>query len=311
MSLRLSTAPHIRSPKTTTRLMLNVLLALLPSAAAGVWYFGTRALMLLCVSTASAVVAEYLWQKLGRLPVRVGDLSAAVTGLILGLILPPTATWWMAVVGSVFAIIIVKQLFGGIGDNFLNPAMAARAVLLASWPARMTAYVTASRFGVDAVSTATPLARGAEGSYSYLELLLGNVPGTIGETCKLAILAGLLLLLLTRTVTWRIPVIMLGSTAFFSWILGFDPLYAVLPGGVLFAAAFMANDYATSPMSSRAQVVYAAGIGLITVVIRNYGSYPEGVTYAVLFMNILTPLLDRFMPHKIYGHQKVKEAKKA
>ncbi len=330
--------------------MLNVLLALLPSAAAGVWYFGTRALMLLCVSTASAVVAEYLWQKLGRHPVRVGDLSAAVTGLILGLILPPTATWWMAVVGSAFAIIVVKQLFGGIGDNFLNPAMAARAVLLASWPARMTAYVTASRFGADAVSAATPLAHAVdaasaaaslahgadaaatatvlahgadaasaaatlassvESSYSYLELFLGNVPGAIGETCKVAILAGLLLLLLTRTVTWRIPVVMLGSTAFFSWILGFDPLYAVLSGGVLFAAAFMANDYATSPMSSHAQVVYAAGIGLITVVIRNYGSYPEGVTYAVLFMNILTPLLDRFMPHKIYGHQRVKEAKKA
>lgn len=330
--------------------MLNVLLALLPSAAAGVWYFGTRALMLLCVSTASAVVAEYLWQKLGRHPVRVGDLSAAVTGLILGLILPPTATWWMAVVGSAFAIIVVKQLFGGIGDNFLNPAMAARAVLLASWPARMTAYVTASRFGADAVSAATPLAHAVdaasaaaslahgadaaatatvlahgadassaaatlassvESSYSYLELFLGSIPGAIGETCKVAILAGLLLLLLTRTVTWRIPVVMLGSTAFFSWILGFDPLYAVLSGGVLFAAAFMANDYATSPMSSHAQVVYAAGIGLITVVIRNYGSYPEGVTYAVLFMNILTPLLDRFMPHKIYGHQRVKEAKKA
>ncbi len=330
--------------------MLNVLLALLPSAAAGVWYFGTRALMLLCVSTASAVVAEYLWQKLGRRPVRVGDLSAAVTGLILGLILPPTATWWMAVVGSAFAIIVVKQLFGGIGDNFLNPAMAARAVLLASWPARMTAYVTASRFGADAVSAATPLAHAVdaasaaaslahgadaaatatvlahgadaasaaatlassvESSYSYLELFLGSIPGAIGETCKVAILAGLLLLLLTRTVTWRIPVVMLGSTAFFSWILGFDPLYAVLSGGVLFAAAFMANDYATSPMSSHAQVVYAAGIGLITVVIRNYGSYPEGVTYAVLFMNILTPLLDRFMPHKIYGHQRVKEAKKA
>lgn len=330
--------------------MLNVLLALLPSAAAGVWYFGTRALMLLCVSTASAVVAEYLWQKLGRHPVRVGDLSAAVTGLILGLILPPTATWWMAVVGSAFAIIVVKQLFGGIGDNFLNPAMAARAVLLASWPARMTAYVTASRFGADAVSAATPLAHAVdaasaaaslahgadaaatatvlahgadaasaaatlassvESSYSYLELFLGSIPGAIGETCKVAILAGLLLLLLTRTVTWRIPVVMLGSTAFFSWILGVDPLYAVLSGGVLFAAAFMANDYATSPMSSHAQVVYAAGIGLITVVIRNYGSYPEGVTYAVLFMNILTPLLDRFMPHKIYGHQRVKEAKKA
>ncbi len=330
--------------------MLNVLLALLPSAAAGVWYFGTRALMLLCVSTASAVVAEYLWQKLGRHPVRVGDLSAVVTGLILSLILPPTATWWMAVVGSAFAIIVVKQLFGGIGDNFLNPAMAARAVLLASWPARMTAYVTASRFGADAVSAATPLAHAVdaasaaaslahgadaaatatvlahgadaasaaatlassvESSYSYLELFLGSIPGAIGETCKVAILAGLLLLLLTRTVTWRIPVVMLGSTAFFSWILGFDPLYAVLSGGVLFAAAFMANDYATSPMSSHAQVVYAAGIGLITVVIRNYGSYPEGVTYAVLFMNILTPLLDRFMPHKIYGHQRVKEAKKA
>ena len=188
-------------------------------------------------------------------------------------------------------------------------AASAAASLAHGADAAATATVLAH--GADASSAAATLASSVESSYSYLELFLGSIPGAIGETCKVAILAGLLLLLLTRTVTWRIPVVMLGSTAFFSWILGFDPLYAVLSGGVLFAAAFMANDYATSPMSSHAQVVYAAGIGLITVVIRNYGSYPEGVTYAVLFMNILTPLLDRFMPHKIYGHQRVKEAKKA
>ncbi len=310
MGLRLSTAPHIRSHNSTRRLMVNVLLALLPAAVAGVYYFGFDALFTLFISMASAVFFEYIWQKLAKTPVRVGDFSALLTGLILGLILPPTAPWWLAVIGSAFAIIIVKQLFGGIGDNFLNPAMAARAALLASWPARMTAYVAVSRFSeADAVASATPLSLKIEPT--LWQFFIGDVPGTIGETCKLAILLGLAFLLITRTVSWRIPVITLATVFACSWLFGSDPVTAVLSGGMLFAAVFMATDYATSPMSSRAQIPYAIGIGLITAVIRAYGSYPEGVTYAVLLMNILAPLLDRFMPHKIYGYAKTKEAKQA
>lgn len=292
--------------------MLNVIIALLPSAGMGVYYYGLDALVVLFTSMLSAVLAEYAWQKLARLPLRTGDFSALLTGLILGLIVPPTLPWWTVMVGSAFAVLIVKQLFGGIGDNFLNPAMAARAVLLASWPARMTSYVSVTCFsGADAVSSATPLSYGASESFEYIDLLIGRVPGAIGETCKIAILLGLIYLLITRTISWRIPAVMMASAFILSWILGADPVYAVLSGGLLFAAAFMATDYTTSPMSSRAQIAYAAGIGAITVIIRQYGAYPEGVTYAVLFMNILAPLLDRYMPHAIYGHHKTKEAKQA
>ncbi len=310
MSLRLSTAPHIRSHNSTRRLMGNVLVALLPAAVAGVYYFGFDALFTLFITMTASVFFEYVWQKLAKLPIRIGDFSALLTGLILGLILPPTAPWWLSVVGAAFAIIIVKQLFGGIGDNFLNPAMAARAALLASWPARMTAFVAVSKFAsADAVASATPLSQKIEPT--LWQLFIGEVPGAIGETCKLAILIGLAFLLITRTISWRIPVITIASAFVFSWLFGSDPVEAVLSGGMLFAAVFMATDYATSPMSSRAQIPYAIGIGLITSVIRAYGSYPEGVTYAVLLMNILAPLLDRFMPHKIYGHAKTKEAKQA
>ena len=311
MNLILSTAPHIRSPRSTQKLMFNVAIALLPSAAAGVYFFGMDALITLLVSMATAVLSEFLWQKINKQTVRVGDGSALLTGLILGLIVSPTVPWWAVMIGSAFAILIVKQLFGGIGDNFLNPAMAARAVLLASWPAYLTKHVLPSCWsGADAVTSATPLSGAMEAS--YLDLFLGKgIPGAIGETCKAAILLGLVFLLLTKTITWRIPVVTMASACAFSWIFGTDPLETALSGGILFAAVFMATDYATSPMSSRAQLAYAAGIGLITVVIRNYGSYPEGVTYAVLFMNILTPLLDRCMPHRIYGYQKKREAKKA
>ena len=201
MQWKVSAAPHVHAKDSTATLMLDVIAALMPCVVAGIWLFGWRAALVIAISVAACVLTELVCQKIAKKPIRINDLSAVVTGIILALNLPSTAPWWMILIGAIIAIGLVKQLFGGIGDNFLNPAMAARAVLLASWPARMTAYVTASRFGVDAVSTATPLARGAEGSYSYLELLLGNVPGTIGETCKLAILAGLLLLLLTRTVT--------------------------------------------------------------------------------------------------------------
>ena len=322
MSLRISTAPHMHNPLTTQRLMQYVCIALLPTAAAGVYYFGMPALTLLLVSMASAVAAEFLWQKIARQPVRIGDCSALVTGLILGLNLPASAPWWIAMIGSAFAILIVKQLFGGLGDNFLNPALAARAVLLASWPAHMasSAFVKLSfyRAGLDTLSSATPLASAAapEYPYSLLQLFLGQSPGAIGEVCKVAILLGFLFLLLTGTIQWRIPVVMVGSVFVWTLLLGTKmldaslntALTAVLSGGVLFGAVFMATDYVTSPITPFAQTVYAFLIGLIIVVIRKFGIYPEGVTYAILLMNIATPLLDRFLPQKIYGHLK-KEAK--
>lgn len=314
MSLRISTAPHAHNPITTQRLMQFVLIALLPTAAVGVYAFGFPALLVLAVSCVTAVLSELIWQVIAKQEIRISDCSALVTGLILGLNLPSTAPWWMAMIGSAFAVIIVKQLFGGLGDNFLNPALAARAVLLASWPKYMTAsaYVAPTFFkaGVDAATAATPLA--SKGTYSLMELFLGQIPGTIGEVCKAAILLGLLFLLATGTVSWRIPMVMTGSVFVFSWIIGGGgidaALAATLSGGVLFGAVFMATDYVTSPITPRGQIIYAAGIGLIIALIRNFGSYPEGVTYGILLMNIATPLIDR-IPRKIYGYKK--EGKKA
>lgn len=309
MNLRMSTSPHVHSPVTTQRLMLRVVIALLFPAAAGVYAFGFSALMLLLVSCASAVAAEFLWQKIARQTVRIGDFSALVTGLILGLNLPASTPWWVAMIGSAFAILIVKQLFGGLGDNFLNPAMAARAVLLASWPVHLTTYVLPTFFapGAELVTAATPLAQ--SDAYSISQLFWGQIPGAIGEVCKAAILLGGAYLLVTGTICWQIPAAMIGSVALFSYLLGSDPLAAVLSGGVLFGAFFMATDYTTSPMTPWGRTIYGIGIGLIAVVIRQFGSYPEGVTYGILLMNIVAPLIDRFLPRKIYGYQK--EAKKA
>ena len=206
-------------------------------------------------------------------------------------------------VGSFIAIVLVKQLFGGIGDNFMNPALTARAVLLASWPALMTTHCTP----FDAVTSATPL---MTGEASTMQLLLGDVPGAIGETCKVAILLGFVYLLVTQTIRWEIPVFTVAAAALLSWALGLDPLTTVLSGGLLFGAVYMATDYVTSPLNRWAQIVYAIGIGVIVVIIRKFGAYPEGVTYAILLMNIAAPLLDRVMPQKIYGCRKArKEAK--
>ena len=302
MSLILSSAPHVRARDNTQRLMLNVIIALLPCVAAGIYYFGWQAALVLAVSTASAVAAEYIWQKLAHKKVRVYDLSAVVTGLLLGLIVPPSTPWWMMVIGSFFAIMVVKQLFGGIGDNFLNPALAARAVLLASWPALMTSGYNVGKFA-DVTSGATPLLSGA----SYMDLLLGNVTGAIGETCKIAVLLGFLYLLITHTIRWEIPVITLCTACLLGWALGTDPLTTVLSGGLLFGAVYMATDYVTTPMNWEARILYAIGIGIIVVLIRKYGSYPEGVTYAILLMNIAAPLFDRIPVQRIYGHSKAKK----
>jgi len=308
MQYSVSVAPHVHSRSTTQSLMLDVLTALMPCVVAGVWIFGWGAARTVLLSVLFCVGLEYLCQKIGKRKVRINDLSAAVTGVILALNLPATASWWMILVGSAVAIVLVKQLFGGIGDNFLNPALAARAVLLTSWPARMTASNTGSAFPLpfDTVTSATLLTEESAiaGKVSMFDMFVGRIPGSVGEVCKLAILLGLGYLLIRRVISWRIPVIMLGSFALFSFLFGQDPLAQLLMGGVLFGAVFMATDYTTSPMTPWGQAVYAAGAGLITALIRNYGAYPEGVTYAILLMNIATPLIDRAFRPRIYGEVK-------
>ena len=301
-----SAAPHVHAKDSTATLMLDVIAALMPCVVAGIWLFGYRAAIVVAVSVAACVLTELVCQKIAKKPIRINDLSAVVTGIILALNLPSTAPWWMILIGAIIAIGLVKQLFGGIGDNFLNPALTARAVLLASWPARMTATNTASAYPLpfDTVTSATVLTPETTLNTTMVDMLVGRIPGTIGEVCKVAILLGLVYLLIRRTITWHIPVVMVGTFMLSAWAFGLDPIHAVLSGGILFGAVFMATDYVTSPMTKWGQVIYAAGAGLIVALIRAFGSYPEGVTYAILFMNVVTPLIDRAVKPRIYGEVK-------
>ena len=304
-----SLAPHIFAKDTTAVLMLDVIAALMPTVAAGIWLFGWNAARVILICVVSCVGFEFLWEVLLKKPITINDLSAVVTGMILALTMPANAPWWMLVVGSATAILLVKQLFGGIGDNFVNPAATARAVLLASWPALMSggAYTAP----LDAVSGATPLAilgRSAEAvaqaAPSTLDLFIGRIPGCIGEVSKIAILLGLVYLLIRKTITWHIPVTMIASFMLFTWLFGGDPLQGVLMGSVLFGAVFMATDYVTSPMTHKGQIIFASGIGLLIALIRMFGGYPEGTMYAILIMNVLTPLIDRMLRGRIYGEVK-------
>lgn len=317
MNLHISTGPHLRTRTDTRSLMMDVLIALLPSTAAAIYFYGIRAAIIIAVSVASAVLAEFIWQKAMKRPVRIGDLSAALTGLLLALNMPAHVPFWIPLIGSAFAIIIVKQLFGGIGCNFLNPALAARAVLLTSWPKYMASAIlpmnvlgaSTAKTAVDAVTSATPLS-GATG-WTTMDMFLGNIPGTIGETCKVAILIGLVYLLVRRVIDWIIPTLFVATVVLMSWILGSDPLTAILTGGVLFGAVFMATDYVTNPMYKAGHAIFAVGCGVLVVLIRKFGSYPEGVTYAILLMNIVTPLIDRSLKRRVYGEIKTNgEAKK-
>ena len=302
-------APHIHAKDSTPALMLDVITALMPCVIAGIWLFGWGAARTLLISVAACVLFELLFQLAAKRPLRIHDLSAVVTGLILGLNLPSTAPWWMILVGAAVAIVLVKQLFGGIGDNFVNPALMGRAVLLASWPAHMTASNGASAFVTpfDGISSATLLTENSTFTASISDLLIGRIPGSIGEVCKIAILLGLIYLLLRRTITWHIPLTMIASFMVFTLLFGGDPVTGVLSGGVLFGAVFMATDYVTSPMTRPGQMIYAAGAGLIVALIRSFGSYPEGVTYAILLMNVATPLIDRACRQKVYGEVKAGE----
>ena len=306
--LLVSAGPHIRSNASTTSIMGDVLIALLPAVVASVLVFGTRALLLEVVCVASSVLFEYLFRRLLKRSNTISDLSAAVTGLLLAFNLPAGFPIWMAILGCFVAIVIVKQLFGGIGCNFANPAITGRIFLLIAFAGQMTTWPTANSYisGIDAVSGATPLALIKEGSIEALpavkNLLIGIRGGCLGETCAIALLIGFVYLVIRRVITPTMPVVYVATIALMSLILGYDPIYMILTGGVLLGGIFMLTDYATSPATELGKVVFAVGAGIITMLIRNSsGGYPEGVSFAILLMNILCPYIAKLGHKKPFG----------
>ena len=316
VNLTVSAAPHIRGKDNTLRLMLDVLIALAPALIAAVYFYGERALVLTVISVAACVVCEALICLVMRRPVSVGDLSAVVTGVLLAFSVPHSCPYWALVAGDAFAIIVVKGLVGGLGQNVFNPALAGRAFMMLLWPSTITrygyTYVAPFEFGTaDIVASSTPLqtmARSTLPDVSIFDMFLGNgVLGCIGEVCNLALLIGLAWLLYRKVISWRIPVAYLGAVAVLTLIFskGDDALawmlYSVLGGGVMLGAIFMATDYATSPTLPVAQLVYGIGCGVLTVVIRYFGIFPEGVTYAILIMNACAWAFDKAFPIRRFG----------
>ena len=297
MSQIVAASPHITTKNTTAVIMRDVLIALCPALIAGCIVFGLRALLVVAVTTAACVFFEWGFEKLCKKPSTIGDLSAAVTGVLLAMNLPVTIPLWQAVFGALVAIIAVKGLFGGIGKNFANPAITARIVMFLAFSKTMTDWVFP-----DAVSTATPLAMMANGeTMDYLKLFLGNYGGCIGETSALALLIGFAYLLIRGVITWHTPVCFVGTVFVMSLILGQDTVGQVLAGGLLLGAIFMATDYSTTPSTNWGRVLFGIGAGLLTVLIRFYGAYAEGVSFAILFMNILTPYLSKWTETKPFG----------
>ena len=312
-----SGTPHVRSKESIQSIMRDVIIALVPATAAGIYYFGMNALILVIAAIVSAVAFEALCQKVMKKPVTVSDLSAVVTGLLLAMNLPAAAPVWVAIVGSAFAIIFGKQLFGGLGQNFINPALAGRAFLLASYPTEMTTWSVPNGLEVaDAATYATPLAQLKAGNLeaSLGELMLGQCGGTIGETCAIALIIGGVYLLYKHVISWKIPVIYIATVAILFAVIGRQgvrmPLQEIMAGGVMLGGIFMATDYASSPVTPKGQIIFAVGAGLITYLIRTFGGYPEGVSYSILIMNCCVPLIERFTEPTIFGAlPKTKEAK--
>ncbi|HKL11348.1 MAG TPA: RnfABCDGE type electron transport complex subunit D [Clostridia bacterium] len=304
--LIVTSSPHIRSKEATDKIMRDVVIALIPATLAGMYYFGFQTLIVVLLSVAAAMATEAIIQNIRKQPITVMDYSAAVTGLLLALNLPPEVPFWMPVVGSIFAIAIVKQAFGGLGHNFINPALAARVFLIASWPVEMTTW----KFPVDAVTEATPLAlikgsRIVPESVSIFNLFIGKIGGCIGEVSALALLIGGIYLVYRGVISPRIPLVYLGTVAVLTLIYGgfnFNyMMFHLLAGGLVLGAIFMATDYVSSPMTVKGQIIYAVGCGLITVVIRLFGGYPGGVSFSILFMNVVTPLIDKYVKSNVFG----------
>ena len=305
--LHVSSSPHVRCKDTTQNLMLDVVIAMLPAAAFGVYRFGVYALVVILATVAACVASEYIWQKLKHKPITVNDCSAVVTGMILALNMPPEIPVWIPMLGGVFAIIVVKQLYGGLGQNFMNPALAARCFLLISFAGLMNDFSSAA-IGFDSLTGATPLASMRAGSGADLSaLFLGLIPGTIGEVSTLALLIGGVYMIVKKVISPKIPLTYIGTFAVFVFLFGgFDISYTlnqICAGGLVFGAFFMATDYVTSPITPKGQVVYGVILGLITGVFRLWGASPEGVSYAIILSNLFVPMIERFTLPKAFGKE--------
>lgn len=336
LKLIATSSPHIRGNETTRSLMLDVVIAMVPALVAAVIVFGIRALTLTAVSVVACIFWEWLYRKILKKDQTVGDLSAVVTGMLLAFVCPVTLPYWMMILGDAFAILLVKQLYGGIGRNFMNPALAGRAALLACYATAMTTWIdpSASKAGVlgvgaDIVTAATPMAMMKEGglaavmeTYDLQSMFVGNIGGSLGEVSALALLIGGIYLIARKVITWHIPVAYLGTVAVLTFLFprGNDPLtfmlYNLLGGGLMLGAFFMATDYVTSPVTSKGRIVFGIGCGLLTVFIRYFGGYPEGVSYSILIMNCCVWLIDKVGKPGRYGVTKemkaaAKAAKKA
>lgn len=303
----ISPGPHLWRGLSVSRIMYYVVIALMFPTGAAIYFFGYHAISVLGVSVGTAIITEYVCKKI-RGHAFIMDGSAVVTGILLGLILPPMMPLWMVAIGSIFAIAIVKEAFGGLGSNIFNPALGARAFMSASFSLEMTKWVKPMGFAADAVTTATPLSGVSVWQQfdpsAYQTMFMGNIAGSLGETSVLFILAGGILLLGLRVINWRIPAIYIGMVALIALALDQDPLFHILAGGLMLGAFFMATDYVTSPLTNRGKVIFAVALGVLTILIRQFAGMPEGVCYSILFMNAITPLIDRYTKTKPYGFVK-------
>lgn len=302
--LVVSVSPHLRAKESTMTIMRDVIIALIPTLIASVIIFGWRALLLEGVSVATCVIAEWAFEKITKRPSTIGDLSAVVTGLLLAFSLGTAVEVWQIMFGAVVAIVVVKQLFGGIGQNFANPAVTGRIVMMLAFAQSTTTWVFP-----DATSTATPLALisggGIEQLPSLQDMLLGVRGGCMGETCAITLLLGAAYLLVRRVISWHAPVAFIGTVFVLTALLGQQPVYQILSGGLLLGAFFMATDYSTTPSTNSGRLIFGVGCGLITVLIRVWGNYPEGVSFSILLMNILTPYISKWTRSKPFGGVKV------
>jgi len=309
-NILISHAPHIRRGFSTSKIMYMVVAALLFPTAAGIYFFGYSAIYIILTSIITAVLTEFVIKKL-RKKKFIMDGSAVITGLLLALILPPGMSLWMVVLGAFFSIAVVKEAFGGLGYNIFNPALAGRAFLSVCFPKEMTTWVLPPYFNYDAVTGATPLSGSfvpqADKLASYKDLFFGNIGGSLGETSAMLILIGAAFLFILRIIDWKIPAFYIGTVALGSLLMGKDVLFQVLAGGLMLGAFFMATDYVTSPVTGNGRIIFGVGVGVLTVLIRNFSNMPEGVCFSILIMNAFTPLIDKYVRVKPFGFQKKKK----
>lgn len=304
MKFTISPAPHIKSEESTTKIMMSVFIALLPAGIWSVYKFGIHSGYVILTSVISCVLIEFISQKfIFKTKVKITNGSAALTGLLMAYCLPPGIALWQVAVGSFFAIFIAKECFGGVGFNIFNPALVGRAVLLSSFPSAMTSWQ------MDGITQASPLGilkeKMAVELPSYMDLFTGNIPGSLGEVSKFLLILGVIFLLYRRIITWHIPIAYILTVGVLSVMFKQDPVFQVLSGGLILGAFFMATDYVTSPMFTRGKIIFGFGCGLLTVLIRNFGAFPEGVCYSILIMNILVPLIDRYTKPRVFGTKKI------